>query len=539
MAGDRFEIASLDGALKVTRNGAVEFDSPWAGARLGKAMEWMEILNAGTLRGKPLHEAFRHGPYSLWQCWLHELYFPYFTSYAQFQGLFDWLESAGWPRLEIVSPLPGDLRKALTGAYLAGEGGAPGTLMAAAEAVARIGLPLAWRRSTLKRKNRVLIYTPDIVSDAVHGCDFRFSKVYAWLASRQVSGAEIFHLVDQRLALRNARARGRIPMYLELWDTHPRMEKGMELQADGLPRSLQSLVRRILPRFAANCNASARRIDGLKTMLRGSGLRLLLGMDDFRSNNELLIACREEGIRTVLVQHGLITRFNPGWVACGLPEETLIAPDRYLVRAPLWKSVLERYAPRLAKVAVVAGGLDGVVQAEEGPKGLSAPRDPREGIDVLLVAETLWDPREAAPFIQKLATDPRLRIHFKIRPDMDERKQIRPYFGDGRPHRVVLDLAGARGEIDIVLGSHSSLIYKLLEWQKPIFRLETPFEYGEQLDIFGLTDPLSLADEPYARFLGAMQRDGAVYAERWAAYRGADDLPDYTTILEAELMNAR
>lgn len=542
MTGSRFTIAAAEGNLQITQAGRMEFSATRAASRLGSAMEWMEVLNTarlaapsaeGAAAGTPLHAAYRHGPYSLWQCWLHELYFPYLTAYAQFQDLFEWLESAGWPHLDIVTPLPGDLRKALAGAGLAGTEHMPGAAMTALEGAARFGLPPLWRRSARRRGSRVLVYTPDIRSDAALGCDFRFSKVYSWLAARGVPISEIFHLTDQRLAIRNARGRGRIPAYLELWYPHPRSERSVDLSLDALPPSLQSLIRRILPRFSAYCRASGARIQGLKGLLRESGLKLLLGMDDFRSNNELLIACRETGIRTVLVQHGLITRFHPGWMACGIPEAAMAAPDRYLVRAPFWKSVLDRYAPRLARVATVAGGLDGAAESE--PESLPPPRAGDGSINVLLVAETLWDPREAVPYVDRLLRDPRLRLHFKIRPDVDAQAQIRPYFGERQPHQVVLNLDQDRERIDIVLGSHSSLIYKLLEWRKPVFRLKTSFEYGEQLDIFGLTDPLGPDDDPHALFQTALERDPRIYAERWAAYRGDGQLPDYRAVLEEEL----
>lgn len=535
---ERRHTVAADGRdLRVTAPDGSTEGVPNAGYNLGRAMDLLaEVNGLRTRDGQPLHSLFMHAGHSLWHCQQYRLVYPFLQAYAQFPGLFDWLEARSWPSLLQQGALPGggELSRALraldsgTAGRLPAVPGAPGM-------AARLALPALWARSARKRRSRVLLYSPDLASDPRYGCDFRFAKVYAWLEKEGVPHAEIFHAIDTGTAWRNARKRGRIPLFLELWEADgkgggPRVE---DLDLSALAPSLAGLLRRILPGFFAACRTSAARVEGLRKAVRASGARLLVAMDDYRSSNELLIACRAEGIRTVYMQHGLVTRFHPGCIPAGMPEEVMAAPDRFLARAPFWKAVLERYAPRLAKAASVVGGLD---SAAEGAGGNDGP--PGDPLVVLFLLETLWDPAEAAPFLARMMADPRIRVHFKIRPDMDREKQVRPYFGSRQPHEVVLDLATEASRAHVVVGSHSSLLYKLLEWRKPVYRLITSFEYGEQLSRFGLVDDLLEGDDFHAVFRRALEREPAEYERRWLAYQGDGRFPDYGEALAEELTKA-
>lgn len=499
--------------------------------RLSQALDILRQVNALICAdGTPLPDRHLLEGHSLWSFWQNYLYEMYLKPYTRYREFFAWQREQGWPEAAPGSRIPKDLGRVMSQM----KRWRTGELSERPDRVLAMGsrlIPWAWAASSRLSRSKVLLYSPDLVSDARHGCDFRFAKIYGMVAEAGIARAEVFHSLGLRRSLANAWMRRRIALYPELWQHEGLPPARADFDLLGFEPPLRDLLAGAIPYFLSCARISAGRVAGLRRTLRLSGVRALLAMDDFRASNELLLACRLEGIRTVLVQHGLITRFHPGWFSNGIPHARMVMPDHYLVRSPFWKGVLEHYGSHLAPCAEVVSGLDETGPEEAAPK---AP-PPSRKLTVLLLLETLWEPVEAAAFVQKLLEDDRIEVRFKIRPDMGEEEQVRPYFGPRKPHKVVRDLESARADVDVILGSHSSLLYKLLEWNRPIFRMVTSFEYGEQLSRFGMVEELRLEDDFHSAFARARGQSPGVFAERLGRFRGDGGFPHYADRIKSLL----
>lgn len=518
----RSEIVSPEGPPAV-RPGTM----PQPGYRLSAALELLQRVNClRTDEGTPIHDVYLHEGFSLWSFTQNYLYETCLKKFTRFGPVLEWAgDHPGARTEEAVARYP-ELRGLFNPPKT--EKGSPwDRLLLSSAAVLLQGL---WQVDARLRKARILVYTPDIQPDKHYAGDFRFSKAYEYLSQGKKRYAEIFHTTGIRISLKNSWKRKRMPTFLEFWQYPgiPARPDGVGL--DGLGAMASRLLRGHIEHYLNACRVSAVKVEGLRKAVRRSGVKVLLGMDDFRASNELLLACRLEGVKTILVQHGLITRFHVGWIHYGIPHGRLVSPDHFLVRAPFWKSVLDDAHSHLARAATVVSGMDG--SAEPDFQGTASTGAVKDRIDVLLLLETLWDPCEARDYVKKLTSDLRLCVHFKVRPDIDEAAQMRDYFGELRPHAVVRDFGAAGGkDFDVVLGSHSSLMYKLLEWGKPVFRMATSFEFGEQLTRFGLAEELRLEDDFHARFAEAVSRHTASRQERWERFMGKEKYPDYRNVL--------
>ena len=502
---------------------------------LSLALEYLKQINhLKTRDDTPIYDLCLYEGYSLWAFQQQYLYESHLKIWAKYADLLEWLHAHDWPQLALCSKVSVELQNLLQrcGVTPSDENRHDRSTrkIKRGEFLRRILLQLwLWQAEIIKAK--VLVYTPDIVSDRRFRCDFRFTKAYAWLNERQIPFVEIFHIGSGR-SVKNALKRCRIPLYLELWQQPTSILVTDDICYDQIESHLRPLAKKVISAYINICGISALRVDKLRKIIRRTNIRVLLGMDDFRANNELLLACKLEGVRTILIQHGLITRFHTGWMNYHISANRLSKPDHYLVHAHFWKETLINFESRLQDVTTIVSGWDENITVEKRAGELSQPKKSGE-ISVLFLYETSWYPDEVRNFAQKMLSDSRIRVLFKIRPDLPVEEQVYSYFGAVlRPHQVLQTLGDVAEEVDVIIGSHSSLLYKLLIWKKSIFRLVTSYEFGEQLSLYGLAEDLHLEDAFFERFQEACQRDPEVYNKRLRDFQGCGKYPDYANMLD-------
>lgn len=509
---------------------------------LSLALAYLQQINQlQTEAGIPIYAIEVYNGVSLWSFWQTYLYDQHVRIWVRYQSVLEWLMNLGWPKVE-AGHISEDLQRflVLTGCLQDSDQGQQENSLSSAffevinVIVLRI-LQFFWVLMVRLSKAKILVYTPDIVSDGIWKCDFRFAKVYAFLTSSGYAYAEVFHRLGLIRGFKNAIARRRIPLYIENWEHINPSSKSVDLNYESLDLILQPLARHVVPIFLGRCKTSAARIDGLRLLLRQSKLRVMIGMDDFRANNELLLACRLEGVRTILVLHGLITRFHAGWHQHGIPKQQCVRPDHFLVYAHFWKRVLDKWSTHLCDMStVVSGWEESEVVCKTSSKANPHVDDGR--IAVLVFMETLWDPIEARAFFAKMVADSRLQIIFKVRPDISATEQVATCFSkESQPDLVVDDLGKIIDQTDVIVGSHTSLLYKMLRYRIPVLRMVTSFEYGDQLNIFGLAGQLFIEDDFYEVFKKAVATPQELYEERFQKYIGDGNYPDYRDTLASLL----
>ena len=373
-----------------------------------------------------------------------------------------------------------------------------------------------------RRPRPVLLYTPDII-DSEWRCDFRFFNVYNLLGKKSIRFYEVFHSSGLLRALKGRWLQKRVCWYLE----------SVNADVDALPRipklSLNSLLERWWAyrgeHFVRRALGEKKRIKSYMKILRQTGVKILLAMDDMRSIPSLVCACNQAEIPVVLIQHGLLTPYHIGWVVPGISPEYLFKVDKYLVHTPYWEGVLFRHAPHLHFGAEqISGWSDNGgfrVFQREGKR--------RDSLRVLIVYETLWpDLKELQEFMSALNTDERLTVVFKVRRDVNEAKQIRQYFGTEYGVTVVNTLdEQVLSTIDVIVGSHSSLLYQLLVTEIPIVKIMTSYAYGDQLILDDLATPWHEGEDAMSVMEEALGTHPEKLRQRALQFMGDEVVPNY------------
>jgi hypothetical protein len=381
------------------------------------------------------------------------------------------------------------------------------------------------------------------VLDPRKGCDFRFEKAYALLAREAIPFHECFHTGDLLKSIAGRWRSRKLAWTLEaaegLFPTGE--DPGLpEPETPGAPWILDRWWKVRFRRYLAMAMDRRRCAERLTRRLRAAQVRILISMDEFRSNVPLLVACRRAGVRTLLVQHGLLTGYHLGWVVPGMPTDALPPVDDFLVHSPFWADVLRAHNPELARRARVVRGWSGVMSLEKRGR----PEGPDRGgrIVALVLYETLWpDLGEVRQAMARLLTEPGVEIWFKVRPDSPAEAQVEPYFRGtgGRPARIVKDLDQEMMDaVDVAVGSHSSLMYQLAAARLPVVKLETSYAFGDQLVAFGIAEPWKPAGPFRAAAEAAMGRDAGALARIRARFLPAPGDPDYADLVRARLREA-
>lgn len=509
--------------------------------RLDEALELLKQFNHLPLAdGRSLYQVAMIKHYSLLAVEQQRLFDREFAQWTKYRDLLAWLQSCEWPKVtcdETVSPeLQHVLRRAAC---------LPPNPVGRAKQILLFlilrDMAWMWVLATRILKKTVAVYSPDLISDLQLAVDARMSKAYQHLNSRRVRWAEMLHL--SRLSpVSTWKARRRLVFYFETFFAFliPRSLRRSVASADisHIDVCYQSLMQSILaelPRLLANARSQTW---VCYLALRLAGSRLLVSIDDFRVNTPLLLACRFAGIRTCLIQHGTFTRYFVGWTGGGIPKDVLPQPTIFLVISEFWRRVLNETAPHLGRFARVVSGWD----TDELTLSPSATGHSTDGkIRVLLPFETSWNPQEAAPLLAALAQDPSIEIIFKVRPDWDTERQWRQYFSEKPANlSIVKTFHEISRPVDCIIGSHTSLLFKMIPWKKPIFAIPSTFTFGDLLTTEGFADLLPTSPyEALQRIKGAHLVPTDILAGRAARYRDESHAAPYQDVFDEQLRLAR
>ena len=287
---------------------------------------------------------------------------------------------------------------------------------------------------------------------------------------------------------------------------------------DGV-KNVHEFFSKMYPYYVSWTSAKIKTIDKIRNNLKGKKFKVLLAMDDMRKASVLYLAAYLENIDVILIQHGLLTRFHVGWMLPGIPVNHQYPAYKYLVHSYYWKRLLKKYNSSLYNSAIVVSGWYeyGHKQHQVLTSNLFKKISNKD-INVLLLFETLWPSLfEIRQFVTILAKADNIIIHFKVRKDYAEHLQIDSYFSNSPkgPDKTINELSlDFLQSIDVIIGSHSSLLYQLLYYEIPIVRISTSYKFGEQLIGDNLATPWFINDNLYEVINKALDLNKSILSER-------------------------
>lgn len=333
-------------------------------------------------------------------------------------------------------------------------------------------LSFAWLvvRMRLSRSH-VLVYGIDL-TDSPYRADARMGAIYRFLHERGIPYGEIFHTVFGRKCIVNMAFRRRSGLYLDIARD---FFDFFSLRAAPVD-DVEVLFRRMTHR--------PREIALLRTMLRLTGARAILTIDDTRYYYPLLFAARECGIAVHAFQHGRFNAYMPGWSQPDIDPAICPFPDTVFVRNSYWRDALLRISGAAALHAerVIVGG-------EAGIKGtplirLNAPRD--DGFMTFLIPQEDDVPeKEIVALIHAILRVPHTRIIYKLRRHRRHPSFVGDFATNAFEVRYEID-ADVWETIDAVLGAYSTFLYEAVEMGRPVGIVETDMTQADDLVVADL-----------------------------------------------------
>jgi hypothetical protein len=347
-----------------------------------------------------------------------------------------------------------------------------------------------------------LFYIIDHVSPGLRQ-DFRFTPLYRELDRSGFRYAEYAHTLSPYQALKNFFRRGRPVFFLEAADFWAQLAgerpvvPAVEIPVQGSDILEDRALRALVPVVMEGCAQSVARQRMLKRALRFQRVRRALIFDDNRHNHELVAACISLGIPVLGFQHGVFNKFHAGLMAYGFSGARRHAFDRYGVWSGLFRDRLLRDTALYTSDQVfVAGPVrppDVSTSSPDRPKKESGPGGT---IRVLVVSEPLARKHEVAAFLQTLLKDPRFELYLKLRPGESEKSLEEYSLPASRVHLLQTGTVyEAFAQVDVAVGSYSSVLYEAALTGIPIVWMKTTRAYGRELVEEGIAEA---AEKPEA-----------------------------------------
>lgn len=328
-------------------------------------------------------------------------------------------------------------------------------------------------------KIKYIIYTPDIISHR-ENCDFRFFEVYKFFSRRELKFIEIFHTRFGIIFLKNFFKRKRLALYLEVYPLFFKNKRKVYTpKIKGLLEIEEIAFRVLYKDFITTVDSRIKRINLLIKQLSKTNLKKLISMDDVRNTNELIVACKEVGIKTIGIQHGHFTKYLVGSMNYNIPKEKSVTFDNLYLWNRYWSNLLHKYSNQYDTTNTKIGGLLRPF-AKYNLKNISLPKK----IDQLklLVLSEPWAPKdEVGSFINELIKR-NVSVYLSIRPDASN-EVLEEYNIQNIESVKIVNKVDEKilNEIHAACGTYSTYLHELLYFNKPILLMETSFKHGHVL----------------------------------------------------------
>jgi len=368
------------------------------------------------------------------------------------------------------------------------------------------------------RKTTVLIYSADKLKKGTRH-DPRLWDVYGILKKERVPYAEIIHTLLGDEFIRNIFRRRRTALYLESIDALRPFFRNNDVNRkyyfatervslEGFQDFERPFVQYLMREYSKRCLMSEFRIFALERILKRSGLKTFISIDDIRHTNELIFAAQLAGIKTYVFQH---SNFDYFYGLDTLPHEAYVFPDVFYVWNDYWLKRIGELSSLFAfhKNRLKIGG-----RASGYTAGIFIKRPKRTASDplrVLVPYEVNADKKELYSYIEKIIACGNTQIVFKGRPDMSLSKQVASYLlekdvADGHAESHVTMNDEDLSKIDVVVGVYTTLLDEMIEKGIPVGVFETSYPLYNNLADSNLAERIDVGDKDICTQLNGIRQ---------------------------------
>lgn len=257
-------------------------------------------------------------------------------------------------------------------------------------------------------------------------------------------------------------------------------------------------------------------IKDLKTLLSGTRIKALYGVDDTRQVNSLIVACKLNGIPTYGHQHGLYSKYHIGWMKPGIPRKYNVTFDRIISWSEYWKKKLVQYSSAY-KESDVEIGCPMRKKAYHIAKGKTDIKMKNDTLNIMIPYEFAASTMEIGQYIDYFIEKKEWNIIFKLRPDEPIQQQLESY-RIKNIEKLSYTIKYSREDlekIDAVAGTQTTLLYEMIEYGKPIWYLRTSFSLAGDLakDEIGYEIDFDILEntKDFSKFLKPRYREDTNY----------------------------
>jgi len=366
----------------------------------------------------------------------------------------------------------------------------------------------------LVSRTRVLTYSSDRLKKGTRN-DPRMMAVYNELDHLGVSYAEAVHTMLGREFLYNVLKRLRPVMYLECldlflvpfakilsWRKYKKLRRSISLHE--FAESELPFVEYILKKYSYRCAVSVLKVSVLTAVLKASGLKVFLSIDDIRHSNELVEAARVANIHSCVFQH---SNFDYFYGLDTLPPESYAFADVFYVWNDYWMKRIVELSPLFAfhKDRLHIGGRANGYTAGKFIKR-SANRTSNNSIQVLVPYEVNVNKKELLSYIKKIMACGNTRVIFKGRPDILLSVQagqyfLGPYVKSGKVELKVSMNDEDLSKVDIIVGVYTTLLDEMIEKGIPVGVFKTSYPLYNNLAESNLAEDIDVAGKDICKQL--------------------------------------
>ena len=346
---------------------------------------------------------------------------------------------------------------------------------------------------------KVLVYSIDR-EHSYYKADTRLDHLYSALHGTNTSFVECFHTILDRRFITHFLKRRRLAIYLEAIDflyfvlsrfgvVHATKVDRTDLDFSLLNSKDKEFAEYVVTNFIKRVSRTNFRINIFSRWLRHMRTTQIFAIDDSRDYFEIMHAALLTGVHTQAIQHGHITKYHVGWLKAEGVEGEIMMPEKIYVWSDYWKSEMIRLGTYFDGESIVVGGPKLLSRYE-----LSKSHVKKSDAFTILVPHETDAPIELVrEFIQKALECTHTKVIFKVRPGVNVQRQLNEYGAgafSGEKFIISEDVDSIINDVDVVVGTYSTLLYDLIAYEKPIGYLVSDFDYGEGLVVNGIADTL-------------------------------------------------
>ncbi len=432
---------------------------------------YSRILTHARVNGKPLGEILVQETYNLWDAFAHVALFDdciHFSFSRRFA----------------------DVEKKYDDAFRSAFRGGAFFIGLIFFAITKIAVLLL-----VVRRHRVLVFSVDKISSKKYSADFRIEKIYRELQKHHVPFIEFFHTLVQARSVTHLGTRKRFALYLEGVDwlffvlrsirrLVVRRDSQYEITGfESFTADEKLFAQALVRKYVSVAPLVSFRISFLRAVLRMSGVRVIVGIDDARYYHELAAAAEDLKIPFYAYQHGSghFSPYHVGWLRDHRLKGKRMYPGTIMVWNEYWKQELFRLNVLWKGDQIRVGGQAKLQTDLALVRG--ATHDP-----ILIPYEVDASPVLVRSYIEALGKL-KIPIIFKIRGDIARAPQEKVLEGIAVP--VSIESVVTR-PVSAVVGMYSTLLYDSVACGIPVGVLASPLRHAEGMLLHGLAESISL-----------------------------------------------